>query len=61
MHASRRQALPRHRAPARRGATEGTWFRLRTREWDFFVCSDVEAFAVIARHDVIDVEQIGPG
>jgi hypothetical protein len=43
-------------AAARRASQEPAWLRLRTRDWDFFVADEIEAFAVIARHDVLDVE-----
>lgn len=32
------------------------WYRLRTREWDFFVSNEAEAFAVLSRHDVDEVD-----
>lgn len=59
MPATRQTMDYRRRSTVRRSAPHVTWFRLRTREWDFFVCSEVEAFAVISRHDVLDVERIG--
>jgi len=59
MHAARRTFSPRCGA-TRRPSQEKTWFRLSTKDWDFFVADEVEAFAVIARHDVIDVERIFP-
>jgi hypothetical protein len=46
-----------HYAAARLGAeNETAWFRLRAGEREFFVSNEVEAFAVIARHDVDDIE-----
>ncbi|MCO5163270.1 MAG: hypothetical protein M9939_19225 [Mesorhizobium sp.] len=56
MHIARRQPPHRTHVRARHVSQEPVWLRLRTREWDFFVANEVEAFAVIARHDVIDVE-----
>lgn len=56
MHIARRHGRRIDRAAARRVSQEHVWLRLSTPDWDFFVADEVEAFAVIARHDVIDVE-----
>jgi hypothetical protein len=56
MHIVRRQASQRAHVRAKHFSQESVWLRLRTRDWDFFVANEVEAFAVIARHDVLDVE-----
>ncbi len=56
MHISRRRMSVHGPAAARRASQEPAWLRLRTRDWDFFVADEIEAFAVIARHDVLDVE-----
>ena len=55
MHIAKRNGSGRQAGPMRRHA-DNAWYRLRTRDWDFFVNSDVEAFAVLARHDVEDIE-----
>ena len=48
----------RNRCAARQLAAEPVWYRLRTKDWEFFVSSEVEAFSVLARHDVDDVHRI---
>ena len=58
MHVARRDLTFGDCAAARRQSREPVWFRLRTREWDFYVTDEVEAFAVLARHDVETVEQL---
>ena len=60
MHAARRYAASRGQAPRRRPSQENAWFRIITRDWDFYVANEVEAFAVITRHDVIDIQRIKP-
>lgn len=55
MHISRRHGPRRSAAPVRR-QSDPVWYRLRTRDWEFFVNSDVEAFAVLSRHDVEEIE-----
>ncbi|SMH46745.1 hypothetical protein [Mesorhizobium australicum] len=55
MHIARRNPHV-SRACSRHFSQETVWLRLRTKDWDFFVADEVEAFAVIARHDVLDVE-----
>lgn len=56
MHIARRHIPYSDYACARHFSDEQVWLRLRTKDWDFFVADEVEAFAVIARHDVLDVE-----
>ena len=60
MHIAKRSCVHRASAPAQRHSGPAL-YRLRTREWDFFVTSEVEAFAVLSRHDVEDVELLGGG
>ncbi|MDP3895729.1 MAG: hypothetical protein Q8Q62_03545 [Mesorhizobium sp.] len=40
---------------AKRFVSEPVWYRLRTKEWEFFVSNEIEAFSVLSRHDVDDV------
>jgi hypothetical protein len=58
MHAARRAISYKDYAAAKHFSEEPVWYRLRTREWDFFVANEVEAFAVLARHDVEAVDKM---
>lgn len=57
MHAARRTTHYKGYAATKHFSEEPVWFRLRTREWDFFVANEVEAFAVLARHDIETVDR----
>lgn len=39
-------------------SSEPASFWLRSKRWDFWVANELEAFAVIARHDIEHVEAI---
>lgn len=39
-------------------STEPASFWLRSRRWDFWVANELEAFAVIARHDIEHIEAV---
>ena len=58
MHIARRRNPHRSQVRVKHFSQEPVWLRLRTRDWDFFVADEVEAFAVIARHDVLDVQAL---
>jgi len=55
MHIRRRISYREYES-AKHFSSEPVWFRLRTQKWDFWVANEIEAFAVIARQDVEEVE-----
>lgn len=57
MHMFNRRGRP---SAARKPSAEPARFRMRSRNWEFFVADEVEAFAVLARHDIDHIEVIGP-
>ena len=56
MHIARRYLRRAYRAAARSASAEPSFIRMSSRDWDFFVANEVEAFAVLARHDIDDIE-----
>jgi len=60
MHIARRDCRKNH-AVSKGLTSQPSWYRLRSKEWEFFVSNEVEAFAVLARHDIEDIELMRGG
>ena len=52
------QSCRKGRRTSRRDTSEPVWYRLRTRDWEFFVSSELEAFSILARHDVEQIDDL---